>query len=142
MSCGLNANKNIIETSADLNELCNNLFNNEVQDENVIDIEFGLNNYKELFEELIMIFTEGMKILFGDIKKQVNLNSLSKEQFNLINRYFKSFGFKLEIIKIMNYNQKTEKILEIESINNTELYEYYININSNGRIFKIRFDKN
>jgi len=46
----------------------------------------------ELFKILMFIFTEIMKKLHGDEKKQVNLDNLKASDFNHVNKYFKSFG--------------------------------------------------
>ena len=60
--------------SLDLYDFSKNLFYNEPQEIKSIQIDFGFPSSEEEFKELILIYTEGMKILYGDICGRVNLN--------------------------------------------------------------------
>jgi hypothetical protein len=48
---------------------------------------------REVFEMLLMIFTEGMKILFGNNEGKVDLNARTEKDFLKVQEYFKSLGF-------------------------------------------------
>ena len=79
----------------EIKQLADNVFRHPVKGENSISLEFEcIENPKDLFETFLELFTEGMKILFGN-NGQVDLTSLNKEQFSLIQKYFKSMRITL-----------------------------------------------
>lgn len=99
----------------EIKQLADNVFRNPVKGENSISLEFEcIENPKDLFETFLELFTEGMKILFGN-NGQVDLKSLSKEQFSLIQKYFKSMRITLyyhvfhikQIENLENYNNSS-----------------------------------
>lgn len=56
----------------------------------------------DLFQGLLEIWTKGMARLFGDMNSQVDLDSLSIDNVQLIEQYFNSMGFTI-------YYQRTSK---------------------------------
>ena len=94
--------------------------------DNNIDIKIGLN----IFQELLMIFTAGIKYLFGENDK-VDISSLSVDDIHLMGKYFESMGFKINVekftigeyldnIKLPNYF-KDQHLIE----DNTKLCDIY-----------------
>ena len=52
----------------DIEKLAKELFLHDIKPPRSININFeNLNNTRELFEAFLLLFTEGMKILFGKI---------------------------------------------------------------------------
>lgn len=97
----------------DINDLIENLFHNEIKEPKSIEVCFeGMNNTQELFETLLTIFTEGMKIHYGK-NNTVDLNSITEEQFSKIVNYFLSIG-------IILYYHKFH-ILQIEKLDNSSI---------------------
>lgn len=97
------------------------------------------------FEQLLMIFVDGLKYFHGDTNNKVNVDDLSLEDFNKINQYFKSMNYeiKLEIFENMyeyqfkfpNYFKNQETIT-----NETKLEDFYYEIfNSINKVFRISF---
>lgn len=127
------------------------LFSNPPKEKNTIkveldhskkDIHIGLH----IFQELLMIFTSGIKYLFSDIHEKVNITLLKKEDINLMNQYFESMGFTiiveiftiieyLDNMKLPNYFKKQDEIKE-----NTLLKEFYYESSLEGNIYRIYFD--
>ena len=56
-----------------------------------------------------MIFTLGIKYLFSEGKDNVDISKLSFEDFELMNRYFKSMGFEI-FLKKYNISEYLENI--------------------------------
>jgi len=100
---------------------------------------------KEIFEMLLMIFTEGMKILFGDSEQKVDLNSLRETDFLKVQNYFKSFGF---LCNYKVYLPSQANVIDFESrkytnINitpKTKLTDLRLPLKCGPRIFEISFD--
>ena len=131
-------NQNEIE----LNDLVEYLFNSEPQPINSINVLFDNINIKDLFESLLMIFTFGMKKLFGDYNGQVDLSSLSQDNIVYFNKYMNSFGVNLNIeveeVKLFKDYEKI-KYNNIEINNNTKLENLKLPFFSNGMVYIINF---
>tara|TARA_B100001094_G_C18133713_1_gene773769 strand:+ start:361 stop:810 length:450 start_codon:yes stop_codon:yes gene_type:complete len=126
------------------------LFSNPPKDKNSIkleldpskkDIHIGLH----IFQELLMIFTSGMKYLFSKEEK-LDITQLQKEDIELMDKYFQSMGFQaivevftivdyLDNMKLPNYFLKKELIKE-----NTPLNAFYYETSLDGKIYRITFD--
>ncbi len=90
---------------------------------------------KELFETLLMMFTEAMKILYGDLNGKVNLANVTHEDFNKINEYFHSFGFNVD------YNiRPLNDIEQPDYREKKELKDHYMRLRSNNMLYLISFD--
>lgn len=50
-------------------------------------------NMGDLFEFLLIVFTNGLRVLYGDDNGKVELDQLTPDQFDKVNQYFHSFGF-------------------------------------------------
>lgn len=100
---------------------------------------------KEIFEMLLMIFTEGMKILYAEEDGRVNLNARTEKDFIKVQDYFKSMGF------ICNYkvylpsqtssiNFESRKYTNMTITDKTTLKELRLPLRCGPRIFEISFD--
>lgn len=86
----------------DLYDMTKKLFSSPIQDPNSFAFQIVIpddipENEKEkfCFEQLLLIFTEGMKHFYGDENDEVDLSKLSEKDFNKINDYFKSIGYEV-----------------------------------------------
>lgn len=121
------------------------VFKNEPKPIKSINLEFETDNLKELFENLLDIFTQGMKIQYGNETGIVDLSSLTQDNIINFNKYFNSFGIKLlidiedkPIISGFNYQQI--KYTNFNITNNTKLNELKLPFLSNGIVYIISFD--
>ena len=88
----------------------------------------------ELFKILMYIFTECMKKLYGDEKKQVNLDILKSHDFNHVNKYFKSFGISC------NYNVNDLDYIPEKNSDQAKLNEIKMNIKTQQYYYSFWFD--
>jgi hypothetical protein len=100
---------------------------------------------KEIFEMLLMIFTEGMKILYGNSEGKVDLNSLKENDFSKVQEYFKSFGFLCNYKVYLpsqsgNINFESRKYTNVNITDKTKLTELRLPLKCGPRIFEISFD--
>ena len=107
-----------------------------------VDTDMSL---REIFEMLLMIFTEGMKILFGDSSGKVNLNELGEKDFKKVQEYFKSFGFVCNYkvylpSQTINIDFEARKYSNITINNSTKLKDLKLPLKCGGRVFEISFD--
>ena len=93
-----------------------------------------------------MIFTSGMKYLFSNDRGNVDIKSLSEDDIILMNKYFRSIGFIIEVktftiieyldnMKLPNYFIKKHLIKD-----DTPLNDIYYETSIEGNIYRIIFD--
>ena len=142
-------NENTEYIDGDADEFTIFLFSERPKEKNSIklelspltDIHIGLH----IFQELLMIFTSGMKYLFSE-KDKLDVTKLSKEDIHVLNLYFQSMGFQVNVevftiveyldnMKLPNYFLKKELIEE-----NTPLDAFYYETSLNGNIYRVFFD--
>ena len=106
------------------------------------DIKIGLN----IFQELLMIFTSGIKYLFSNGCDTVDISSLTIEDIDLMGKYFESMGFKIKVdkftigeyldnIKLPNYFKDQDLIKD-----DTMLRDIYYEATIDLIIYRISFD--
>ena len=134
----------------DDSEFLDFLFTEIPQEKNSIKLELSPaeKNVKiglHIFQELLMIFTGGLKKLFGE-KEKVDITILKPEDIQLMNKYFESMGFQcmverfnvseyLENMKMPNYFVNQELITD-----KTLLKDIYYETSINYIIYRVSFD--
>ena len=126
------------------------LFSESPKEKNSIKLE--LNSSDEnikiglmIFQELLMIFTAGIKYLFSKDEK-VDDTKLSEEDIVLMNKYFASIGhiINIEIFTIEEYlsNMKLPNYFKDQHLikDNTMLRDIYYETALNAKIYRISFD--
>ena len=105
------------------------------------DIKIGL----MIFQELLMIFTAGIKYHFSEDEK-VDITKLTEENIKLMNEYFASIGFTINIdvfsieeyltnMKLPNYFLNQDLIED-----DTLLKDIYYETSIDMKIYRISFD--
>ena len=142
-------NENTDYIDGDADDFTIFLFSEKPKDKNSIkleldpskkDIHIGLH----IFQELLMIFTSGMKYLFSEEEK-LDITKLEEKDIHLMNQYFESMGFQsivevftigdyLDNMKLPNYFLKQELIEE-----NTPLDAFYYETSFDGNIYRVYF---
>ena len=126
------------------------LFSNEPLDKNSILLESPLDDPNKninlhIFEQLLMIFVDGLKFFYGDSNGKVTISELNKEDFEKVNKYFISMNYKVNLdifptineykFKFPNYFKNQEHITK-----KTKLEDFYYEIfNENNCVFRIYF---
>ena len=116
-------NENTEYKDGDHNSFIEYVFQKEPKEKNSIKLELdspqeGNNINKHIFEQLLQIFTDGMKYLYSDNDNKVNTASLEIESILKMKEYFESFGVEL----IFNMYDQTNYVLKPYIYNNPELY--------------------
>jgi hypothetical protein len=142
-------NKSTEYLHGDADEFSIFLFSNKPKEKNTIKLELNPSKEKlhiglHIFQELLMIFTSGLKYIFGEEGK-VDITKLEQEDIVLMKRYFESIGFQviveeftiveyLDNMKLPNYFINQELIEE-----NTPLDRFYYETSLVGKIYRISF---
>ena len=143
----------------DIYNLAKVIFNKKPEQNNSILVQFeNIKKMDELFETLIIFFTEGMKIHYiNSDNNKVDLNKLKWEDFYTIKKYFKSINIQLNILKYrMETNNQfiscyetgdsidftSNMLLNYKQINSNDLKDYKFNIKVNKYLYVIFFNIN
>lgn len=130
---------------ADAKTIARNIFTKEVKAPGTVAFTVDEDmDMKEIFEMLLMIFTEGMKILFGQDGK-VDLNARTEKDFIKVQEYFKSFGF------VCNYKVylpsqsasidfESRKYTNVSITPKTKLKDLRLPLKCGPRVFEVSFD--
>ena len=127
------------------------LFSSEPKEKGSIQLELPLdstskNKYHHIFEQLLMIFVDGLKYFYGNSEGKVNIQELQKKDIDLISTYFESFNFKVHVsifptiheyeFKYPNYLKEPDKIKDT-----TQLMDFFYEIFCDHNIvYRIQFN--
>lgn len=126
------------------------LFSEKPKDKNTIKLELTPSEKPihiglHVFQELLMIFTSGMKYLFSKEDK-LDITQLDVHDIQIINKYFESMGFQVNVniftipeyldnMKLPNYFLNHELIDD-----NTMLDDFYYETSLKGNIYRVYFN--
>lgn len=146
-----------IEIDGDGDDFTIFLFSHPVKEPNTIKLELappekGVHIGLHIFQELLQIFTDGIKYFYSNHDKggKVDINSLTIENIDLMKRYFLSIGFQLilDVFTPENYLSKPDIFNDKSLIKeNTMLDEYFYEIttydsNDSEKIYRVSFKFN
>ena len=135
----------------DHQDFINYLFSDSPREKGEVKLELPLNEPgKNLglheFEQLLMIFVDGLKY-FNGINGKVNINNLTENDIKRVNSYFLSMNYEVQldifptmneyIFKHPNYFKNQQHITK-----DTELNDYYYEVyGKDNCVFRISFKK-
>ena len=121
------------------------IFANEVKLPKSIEIECEDMDICDLFEYLLVVMTNGLKIKYGNGDGKVDLTNLSYDNLKVINQYFHSFGFEcmyviypIDAENDINFNNISYQHIEVT--NNTKITDMCFPIKVKDKIYAIGFD--
>lgn len=130
----------------ELEDLVITLFSNPPGEPNSHFISFDTGNLVQLFESLLIIFTNGMKLLFGNANGVVELNKLEEGDIELFQKYFNSMGFLFyfDVFEDTNDNRDKTQAMKYTNLNlnnNSQLKDLFFPLLSKDKIYLINFNK-
>ena len=142
-----------IEIDGDGDDFTIFLFSHPVKEPNTIKLELappekGVHIGLHIFQELLQIFTDGIKYFFSDKNNgKVDINNLTLENIDLMKHYFLSIGFQLliDVFTSENYISKPDIFNDKSLIKeNTMLDEYFYEITTYDlkKIYRVSFKFN
>ena len=109
------------------------------------DIPPNKNTHLHIFEQLLMIYVQGLKHLWSDEEGKVDLTNLTEDNINLMKRYFESINYVVNIqvfdlstyqFKFPDYLKNQEKITS-----NTLLTDFFYETQgADTNMYRISFD--
>lgn len=128
----------------DLEVIGEKIFSENPKPKFSIQIQFENSDLQDIFESMLMLTTQGMKILYGDAEGKVNLCNLKDSDISKFNQYLNSFGMLLNIeSEYINLGKDYEKIkyTNLKRTPQTQLTDFkFPMIQPNGIVYIISFD--
>ena len=145
-------NENTEYKDGDHDSFIEYVFKDSPKEKNSIKLELDPPNKnnninKHIFEQLLQIFTDGMKYLYSDNSNKIDIASLEIDSILKMKEYFESFGVEL----IFNMYDQTNYVLKPYIYNSPELYNksksvndfyYEIPLEKNNKILVYRISFN
>ena len=133
----------------DHNDFINYLFSHSPKEKGEVKLELPLNLPDKnlglhIFEQLLMIFVDGLKYFYGENDK-VDINKLTEEDIQKVNKYFISMNYEvsLDVFPTMNdYQFKHPNYFKDQNhiTNQTELKDFYYEVyGKDNCVFRISF---
>ena len=117
----------------DIYEIAEYIFAKPPLPKNSIDLILG-DTQEEIHKTLLMFFTKGMKMLYGNQNGIVDLLSITKSQMKKVGKYFESIG-----IRLITHKQHHQQVIdEVSTKNSLKDYVFYLQVKQ--YIFQISFD--
>tara|TARA_B100000035_G_scaffold315135_2_gene334052 strand:+ start:788 stop:1225 length:438 start_codon:yes stop_codon:yes gene_type:complete len=126
------------------------LYSSEPHPKGTITLESPLDDPNKninlhIFEQLLMIFVDGLKFFYANEDGKVNISELTKDNINKMNLYFESMNYKINLeyfetindykFKFPNFFKNQEHIKD-----NTKLEDFYYEVfNENNCVYRISF---
>ena len=134
-------NENTEYKDGDHDSFIEYVFKDSPKEKNSIKLELDPPNKnnninKHIFEQLLQIFTDGMKYLYSDNENKVDIASLEIDSILKMKEYFESFGVEL----IFNMYDQTNYVLKPYIYNSPELYNKSKSVND--FYYEIPLEKN
>mgnify|MGYP001332011337 FL=1 len=134
-------NENTEYKDGDHNSFIEYVFKDSPKEKNSIKLELdspqeGNNINKHIFEQLLQIFTDGMKYLYSGDDNKIDIVSLDIDSILKMKEYFESFGVEL----IFNMYNQTNYVLKPYIYNSPELYNKSKSVND--FYYEIPLEKN
>jgi hypothetical protein len=126
----------------DINQLAHFVFVRNVDDA-VVEVSLeGLSTSKDLFYFCLDLFCKGLVLMFGDANDQVNLASLSLEDFQKLQKRMLLAGIKVHLnVEETNSSQPKVDIGEIELMpENLNISEYVFKVQMPSMMYKVSFE--
>ena len=127
------------------------LYSSNPKEKGIIKLELPLEDENKninlhVFEQLLMIFVDGLKFFYGDKNGKVTISELTREDIEKVNNYFISMNYKVNLevfqtiheykFKFPNYFKNQEHIKK-----DTPLKDFYYEIfNNQNCAFRISFE--
>jgi hypothetical protein len=134
------------------NEFIHYLFSSEPKPRDTIQLELPnddetKNIYHHVFEQLLMIFVDGLKYFYGDSEGKVSIGQLSEQDIDKMNLYFQSMNYKIYLsiyptifeyeFKYPDYFKSPDKINHLTTLDDF-FYEIFIDQN---KVYRIQFNR-
>lgn len=134
---------NINFKELDIHELSNLIFEGQSKVKNSIPLCLEDNNIEDNYKLLLQLFTNGMKIKYGDDNGIVNLCDLEYDDYKYIQIYFESIGYTFHYRLCDIDDKELNLFLNKKIINEKKLSDYIFNINikDTNQIFILWFEK-
>ena len=131
----------IIEKNGSIDDFIENLVSAPPQSPKSLHLKIETDDFENIFQILVEIFTKSMKILYGDPRGRVDLEKMNQSDLDKMSQYFQSFGFNIYVDKIEGANITSYGATEKTPVNEDDLKAQCLKIQTKENMYVIYFDR-
>ena len=131
----------IIEKDVSIDDFIENLISSPPQSPKSLHLEIKTEDYENMFQVLVEVFTKSMKYLYGDPRGRVDLDKMSQTVLDTMSEYYQSFGYHIYVDKIEGANITSYGATEKNPVNENDLKAQCLKIQTKDNMYVIYFDR-
>ena len=131
----------IIEKNGSIDDFIENLVSSPPQSPKSLHLEIKTEDYENIFQVLVEVFTKSMKFLYGDPRGRVDLDKMNQNVIDTMSSYFQSFGYHIYVDKIEGANITSYGATEKNPVNENDLKAHCLKIQTKENMYVIYFDR-
>jgi hypothetical protein len=131
----------IIEKDVSIDDFIENLISSPPQSPKSLHLEIKTDDYENMFQVLVEVFTKSMKYLYGDSRGRVDLDKMSQTVLDTMSAYYQSFGYHIYVDKIEGANITSYGATEKNPVNENDLKAHCLKIQTKDNMYVIYFDR-
>ena len=132
---------NIIEKNGSIDDFIETLVSSPPQSPKSLHLKIETDDFENIFQVLVEIFTKSMKYLYGDPMGRVNLDKMDQNTLDTMTQYYHSFGYNLNVDKIEGANITSYGATEKTPVNENDLKAHCLKIQTKENMYVIYFDR-
>jgi hypothetical protein len=131
----------IIEKNGSIDDFIENLVSSPPHPPKSLHLEIETDDFENLFQILVEIFTKSMKILYGDSRGRVDLDKMNQIDLDKMSQYYQSFGYNIYVDRIEGANITSYGATEKTPVNENDLKAQCLKIQTKENMYVIYFDR-
>ena len=132
---------NVIEKNGSIDDFIENLISSPPQSPKSLHLKIETDDFENMFQILVEIFTKSMKYLYGDPIGRVDLDKMNQNTLDTMSQYYQSFGYNLNVDKIEGANITSYGATEKNPVNENDLKAHCLKIQTKENMYVIYFDR-
>jgi len=130
----------IIEKDGSIDDFIENLVSSPPQSPKSLNLQINTEDFENMFQVLVEIFTKSMKFLYGDSRGRVDLDKMNQTDLDTMSKYFNSFGYNIYVDRIEGANITSYGATEKNPVNENDLKAHCLKIQTKENMYVIYFD--
>ena len=131
----------VIEKNGSIDDFIENLVSSPPQSPKSLHLKIEIDDFENIFQVLIEIFTKSMKYLYGDSRGRVDLDKMNQTVLDTMTQYYQSFGYHIYVDKIAGANITSYGATEKNPVNENDLKAHCLKIQTKDNMYVIYFEK-
>ena len=131
----------VIEKNGSIDDFIENLVSSPPHPPKSLHLEIETDDFENIFQILVEIFTKSMKILYGVPRGRVDLDKMNQSDLDKMSQYYHSFGYNIYVDRIESANITSYGATEKTPVKENDLKAQCLKIQTKENMYVIYFDR-